>query len=119
MAKHTVQTRFFEFHQNNSGGSFDIDDARGLGPNVWIEALNTDDANARAERIGIYFNGCEDGMDCECCGDRWSAAWRDEGEPAPKVNPEYDFNWHDTVYVHHFDGRIERIKHPALASASD
>lgn len=113
MAKHTVATKFFEFDQNNSGGSFDIDDKRGIGPRVWIEALNAADANQRAEQIGIYFNGCETGGDCPCCGDRWSAAWRDdEGEEKPKLT-DYSFGWHDTVYVHNFDGSIERLKKAA------
>lgn len=109
--------KFFEFDQNNSGGSFDTDDKRGIGPRVWIEALNTEDANARAERIGIYFDGCEDGMDCECCGDRWSPAWGD-GVAEPKIDQRYAFNWHHTVYIHKIDGTIERVKgRPSRARA--
>lgn len=108
-----MQTRFYEFGQNNSGGSFDIDDEGGIGPRVWIEAGNPEDANDRAESIGLYFNGVADGRDCSCCGSRWSAAWDgDEGEIAPKINEKYDFDWHDTVYVHRLDGTIERLKKP-------
>jgi hypothetical protein len=103
-------SKFFEFSQNNSGGRFTIDDARGLGPRVWIEADDTIHANYRAGRLGIYFNGCADGRDCSCCGDRWDEAWGD-GEDAPDINHEYDFNWHDAVYVHRLDGSIERIRH--------
>ena len=68
---------FFHFSQNNSGGSFDINDR--VTVSVYIEALNADDANDRAERIGIYFNGCSTGQDCSCCGDRWYSAY---GSPA-------------------------------------
>lgn len=25
----------------------------------------------KAQGIGIYFDGCADNKDCECCGDRW------------------------------------------------
>jgi len=62
--------KLFHYHQNNSGGYFDIDDD--LTKNVIIEASNKDEANDIAKRIGIYFNGVINGFDCECCGDRWS-----------------------------------------------
>jgi hypothetical protein len=99
---------FFEFHQNNSGGHFDIRDKQGIGPRVWIEACDAADADHLAERIGIYFDGVRDGADCPCCGDRWHQTYT-KGETKPRIDPEFDFNWHDTVYVHHLDGRIERI----------
>lgn len=100
--------RFFEYSQNNSGGSFDIDDERGIGPRVWVEAANSDHADSRAESLGIYFNGCDEGMDCKCCGDRWRPAWGD-GDESVDVDPVWDFGWHDTVYLHRMDGTIERF----------
>jgi len=104
-------TKFYEYRQNNSGGSFDIDDAAGIGVRVWIEATDSDHADSRAESIGIYFNGVDDEMDCECCGDRWSAAWAADGEDKPTTfDQKYDFMWHDTIYIHNMDGTIERIK---------
>jgi hypothetical protein len=102
-------TKFYEYRQNNSGGSFDIDDAAGIGVIVWIEATDDRHADSRAESIGIYFNGVDDEMDCECCGDRWSEAWWRDGEDKPLI----DFMWHDTIYVHYMDGTIERIKKEA------
>lgn len=102
-----VKTKFFEFSQNNSGGSFDIDDERGIGPRVWIEAVDFDHANALAERLGLYFGGVSDGRDCECCGDRWCSAWGD-GSETPDISQQWDFLWHPTVYVHRLDGTIER-----------
>ena len=109
MQKRKVAAKFYEFRQNNSGGSFDIDDKRGIGPCLWIEALSNDDALNRAESLGLYFNGVENGIDCPCCGDRWST-WCGDGFNAEKWDEKYDFNWHDTVYVHHMDGKIEKIK---------
>ena len=53
-------------------------------------------------------------MDCPCCGDHWYSPYT--GEDAVKIDPKYDFGWHDTVYVHHLNGTIERIKED---SASD
>ncbi|MFE4367966.1 MULTISPECIES: DUF7296 family protein [unclassified Streptomyces] len=58
---------FYEFHQNNSGGGFDYDEDNGISVYVIIEAGSADVANARAEKIGLYFDG--EG-DCPCCGDR-------------------------------------------------
>ena len=104
-------TKFFKFNQNNSGGSFVIDDKRGLGVNVWIEAANAEDANDHAERVGIYFNGCDDGTDCPCCGDRWYPKWsNDAGEDRPHIDDKWDFNWDDTVYAHAIDGTIHRFR---------
>lgn len=106
-----VQTKFYKFSQNNSGGSFDINDEKGIGPIVIIEALNVDDANNRAERIGIYFNGIENGLDCSCCGSRWSEVWDDDGTDGCEINFKYDFNWYNVVYVHHLDSSIDKITH--------
>ena len=53
--KRTIETKFYTFSQNNSGGSFVTDSIRGIGEYVIIEALNSNDANDRAERIGLYF----------------------------------------------------------------
>jgi hypothetical protein len=110
MPTREVKTQFYLFRQNNSGGSFVIRDEDGIGVVVCIEALNADDANRRAEAIGIYFNGCDDGRDCNCCGDRWSPVWKDEGTDTLDLNETYDYTWHDTAYIHHMDGTIERIK---------
>lgn len=66
--------KFFEFSQNNSGGSFN-----GFARSVFIQARNADEANERAEEVGLYFDGCESGIDCDCCGDRWSRVYDDDG----------------------------------------
>lgn len=77
---------FFTYNQNNSGGSFTYDKVWGISEYVIIEADSADEANDIAEGIGLYFDGCADGMDCECCGDRWYRAWDDEdGEDEPSV----------------------------------
>ena len=100
---------FYEFDQNNSGGNFKINDERGIGPIVWIEAVDYAHAIARAESIGIYFDGVASGIDCGCCGDRWYPPLDDDAMPAVEIDPKYDFHWHDTVYVHRLGGTIERI----------
>jgi hypothetical protein len=59
----------YEFRQNNSGGAFVINST--LDTNLWIEADSPKEANKAAQSIGVYFDGCEIGVDCSCCGDRW------------------------------------------------
>lgn len=66
-----MKTKFYRFYQNNSGGIWDLDSERGIAVNVYIEAETADQANRKAEQIGIYFYGCDSGTDCHCCGDRW------------------------------------------------
>lgn len=66
-------TKFYHFNQNNSGGVFVRDEH--VCHHVIIEANNYVEANIKAVGIGIYFNGCETGDDCDCCGDRWFAQW--------------------------------------------
>ena len=60
---------FYCFSQNNSYGELHEDGD--VQAHVIIEANSVEGANDRAERIGIYFNGIENGLDCSCCGDRW------------------------------------------------
>ena len=67
--------------QNNSGGRFDVDDE--VSNYVLIQAHNGTEADGIVEDLGIYFNGVEDGMDCDCCGDRWSSCRLDKGTDAP------------------------------------
>jgi hypothetical protein len=74
-------TYFFEYNQNNSGGSFDADDK--VTHRLYIEAEDSNKADRIAQGLGVYFNGCENGMDCECCGDRWYSGRQLE---APYIN---------------------------------
>lgn len=73
---HLKNNMFYQFSQNNSWGSFIEND------NVWeyvfIEAASSEEANDKAESIGIYFDGCETESDCECCWDRWFRQYRGE-----------------------------------------
>lgn len=111
-----VKPRFFEYSQNNSGGSFKYDKAAGISHYVIVEAVDYRHANDIAEVIGLYFDGYGD---CSCCGDRWYRQDSyDKGDEAPshygKPLPEEDDDWrfdHDEgepyVFVHYLDGRVE------------
>lgn len=61
--------KFYIFTQNNSGGRF-IADSK-LCHHLVIEAESEKEAIQRAEELGVYFDGVENDIDCECCGDRW------------------------------------------------
>jgi len=114
MPKKTIETKYYHFSQNNSGGSFDIDYDQGISINVIIEATSADEANARAEEIGLYFDGVYGERDCPCCGDRWGRVYEDDGteepsiynKPVSKIEPDI---FCSDVYIHHVNGRIEHV----------
>ena len=64
-----MKTKFYEFNQNNSGGSFIEDDQ--LCHRIIIEAQSESEATRIAESLGCYWDGVSKGIDCDCCGDRW------------------------------------------------
>jgi len=72
---------WYEFDQSNPGGSFDSSMPR----LILVEANNSDEANDRAESVGVYFDGADYGRDCSCCGDRWSRSWQGEGKETPTL----------------------------------
>lgn len=126
--------KFFYFMQNNSGGDFHFDEHRGITCNVVIEAGSPESANELALTKGLYFDGCADGLDCPCCGDRWYAVRHDDvGDDAPsvygnalgrKIESSFIFKWmpdgRETA-VHYLDGRIEWFNAdgtPATGSAA-
>lgn len=104
---------FYTFKQNNSYGSFEMNNK--VTVFVIIEAQSATVANALAEDIGIYFDG-ED--DCPCCGDRWHEAYG-EGNDDPTLrgdtplyyyNEKYSVDWVEDAnqaycYVYYLDGR--------------
>ena len=109
---------FYTYRQNNSGGRF-------IGPALYVivEANSSNVAMAIAEEIGVYFNGCETGEDCSCCGDRWSS-WEDDKTDIPKIYGKKveealkndPFSWDEfkdkpTAIVIYLNGDIVKYKH--------
>lgn len=109
--------RYYIYSQNNSGGSFDDDPERGIGYIVYIEAPTADAANQRAEDIGLYFNGCETGQDCDCCGDRWYEMSSYDEDPE-----EHGWSYVDSLdevkehYENQFKGELGRLCRWGVAS---
>lgn len=83
MPERTVKTGWYRFHQNNSYGIW-------IGPqNIHVEAIDLDHACRRAEEeAGVYFNGCRDGKDCSCCGDRWYRPYEEPTETPQNYDEE-------------------------------
>ena len=90
---------FYVFQQNNSGGSWDIDELTGIGKIVIVEADNEDLAVEEAEKIGLYFDGVRKGIDCGCCGDRWDA-YPDEYDTLYDISECVAIANSKPVYVH-------------------
>ena len=108
-----VVPKFYTFTQNNSGGSFTLDEADGITHFVIVEAHSADEANSKAIGLGLYFDGSGD---CPCCGDRWSEQWDDsDGHPTPQIYGEdaeayvTSFKWMPPgkeIVIHRLDGTV-------------
>lgn len=117
--------KFYEYSQNNSGGSFNVDE--NVCHYVFIEATSENHANSIAKEIGIYFDGCADGVDCSCCGDRWYDSpneidieqYKDNGYPADVTKSEQQWFerfgefprhtepvWNNKYGFKQFEGRV-------------
>lgn len=121
---------FYTFDQNNSGGSFQKDEDVTL--HVIIEAENADEANDKAEMVGLYFDGLGD---CSCCGDRWYETYESEhtshetpqlyGEdPIEHGNGPLFIDWIDDksqayCYVYYANGdKVGYFRNPATGKNS-
>lgn len=115
---------FYTFNQNNTGGTFSFRPDAKISHYVIIEASSADEANSRAEDIGLYFDGCDSDIDCSCCGDRWYPVYMDEASDVPEVYgvnvleeniSEDSIRWMDPNpegYIHYLDGRVDEFWRP-------
>ena len=101
--------KYWTWRQNNTGGSF-VRNAE-VAELVIVEAITPGEAEEKAASVGIYYNGCDDGMDCPCCGDRWYPA-DEEGTEVPEYygTPIVEFDSvrdksHDVI-LHTREGEI-------------
>ena len=110
-----METKFYTFDQNNSGGSFINSDSKGISEYVIIEAKNAKEANNKAENIGIYFDGCSNGNDCSCCGDRWYETCEGDGYENPSIYGELVENiekssFRKSCFIHYLDNTFKKIE---------
>ena len=115
---------FYHFCQNNSGGTFKRDHKSGISHHVIVEGTDADDIVSRAEAIGLYWDGCRNGLDCPCCGDRWyrpldnlslDTVPRLHGQDvADGVYTPSGIRWikdGPEGYIHYMDGRVIPIEY--------
>lgn len=106
---------FFHFSQNNSGGSFDLNEESGITHHVIIEAENSSKAN---QIMGELINDCWEGGDggyCSCCGERWHEQYSgDDGTDEPMVynlkpedHEDFFMEKGKSVCIHYADGKKE------------
>jgi len=103
--------KFYAYSQNNSGG-IDVETAF-VNRLVIIEAPTAEDANTKALSVGLYFNGCRDGRDCNCCGDRWGEADSHDGDDVPThygdpINLTEVWKDYNTI-IYYANGDIKRV----------
>lgn len=108
-----IDTKFYRFNQNNSGGYFEKNKKDGIAEDVFIEAISAEEARNKAKNL---FDNYSDY--CECCGERWSyyEDGTDEplvcGKPVAEVIAEAikKNSWfRKTAAIHHYDGKVEWI----------
>jgi hypothetical protein len=102
---------FYTFIQNNSGGHFTRN--ANVDHYVIIEADNRLTAMELALNIGIYFNGVDEDIDCQCCGDRWYDGVDGKDVPCLYSSPLTLTNISNTknprehtVVIHYLDGQV-------------
>lgn len=101
----TGQLKWWDFHQNNSGGYFiknsEVDEI------VLIQAYNADEANKKAFKIFEDHSSY-----CSCCGKRWSYTYEDGcSEPSVYGEPldEYEFFEKDSAaLLYYHNGMVIR-----------
>ena len=108
-----IETKFFTFHQNNSGGYYITDDEHGICETVIIEAVSADEAWNKLNKIGENVSGMHDY--CACCGERWYECWNDDTETpevfGEKVEEVKAMTFKNKTFVHYFDGTIKLFNH--------
>lgn len=99
---------FYFFDQNNSGGSFVVNDK--LCNRLVIEAETCDEAINKSLELGCYYNGVDEGLDCDCCGDRWGSPYEEKNLKGVIYNPKVYMRDHidDEVYSED-QGHFENI----------
>lgn len=111
-------TKFFTFSQNNSFGRFEVNEEKGVGHYIIIEARDAEAANKKALALGLYFNGVAEGEDCGCCGDRWCETNNFESTNYPSIYGRdvssgiYKATFlpfAEKAYIHYLDSRIVEV----------
>jgi len=72
IAKFPKDVPYYVFNQSPQGDWQPVLQHDAITFAVNVQADNAEQANRIAEKIGVYFDGVKNEIDCPCCGDRWS-----------------------------------------------
>lgn len=105
--KRTLETKFFTFNQNNSGGYFIINDY--VAKHLIIEAINVREAINRMRDITQDYSTY-----CACCGERWSSwKYEEDGEEVPTVwgivATEPEAEEEGSTIIYYYDGSKQKL----------
>lgn len=110
-----MTTKYYIFHQNNSGGFYDYDEKNGISSALVIEATNKELAHSLYRAIVEKYGSSGDSF--LCC--RWSNKTYENHDLIEDVKNSadkmiLDLLKHDNegnarfrYFIHHLDGRIE------------
>lgn len=109
-----METKFYNFAQNNSGGYFVEDLEKGICEEVIIESESHQKAWEKLNKIGDDVDGFYNY--CSCCGPRWSdyddgSTNEPEiyGKPVDKIKKGM---FRNKVSIHYLNGSIKNIEFP-------
>ena len=113
--KREINTKFYTFSQNNSGGYFVENDKYGVCEYVIVEAQNADEANSIFENIGDEVPGFH--KYCSCCGERWHDVDEHDGKNTPSIYSESVFKqtksaFRTRCFIHYYGGEIKEVIFP-------
>lgn len=106
--KREIETKFYTFSQNNSGGYFIENDD--VATYLIIEAQSEEEAVSKMQNITAEYSDF-----CICCGERWSDYAIDSGTEKPLVfgkdvkkdNPVRSDS--SSTIIHYYDGTKEKL----------
>ena len=101
--KREIETKFYEFSQNNSGGHYDVDE--NVCSTVLVEAIDESHAISKMEKFTENGSGS-----CYCCGERWSLYSPDEVEYSDEWKPYMGIcTTNPAAIIHFIDGAKKLI----------
>lgn len=108
-----MNTKFYTFSQNNSGGYFIENEYNGVCEFIIIEARDADNANEILDSIGEKVDGFFEY--CSCCGERWSYVDESDGTKEPMIyntpiDQCYKELFRNNVFVHYLDGTVKKFE---------
>ena len=109
MPKREIETKYYLYSQNNSGGYYEEDEKCGIGQTIAVEAVNDEDARIKINNIVEDFSSY-----CNCCGERWDTYSSDQTAENLDGCIEFanrrKFYKEEVMYVHNMNGTIDKYE---------